>query len=372
MADASLPLEHEEWTDPRDQADRLICDGQAKLGIEKFARNIDEGRGGVLTRLALAKCQTAAAQHNEALATLREAVHIAPQVLDVALAFAGALTCVGALPLAIAEYQKAARLAPDDFRPQWEMAKLWGEVSEWDKAQDFARIAAELGADREAIEHWRKDLDCARVAPRHSEAFVKHLFDQFSADYDSRMTGRLGYAAPAHLRALADLYLGPGISGLSILDLGCGTGLSGNAFAGMAAWMHGVDLSSKMLGKAAQTGLYAKLDQADIETWLNGADKHRFDLVLAADVLVYLGRLDDVFKGVAHTLKPGGLFLFSVECCGPQDFVLGSKNRYAHSQTYLHNLAQMNAFEVVSLIEATLRYDAGEPIHGYACAFVNS
>jgi predicted TPR repeat methyltransferase len=372
MADASLLLEHEEWADPRDQADRLICAGRATQGVGEFTRILERGRGGLLTRIALAKCQTANDQHDEAVATLREAAYLAPQALDVTLALAGALAGIGALPLAIAEYQRAARQAPDDFRANWEMAKLWSEVGEWDKALDLARIAAELGADREAMLHWIRGLDRARVAPRHSEAFVRHLFDQFSTDYDSRMTGRLGYAAPAHLRTLADLYLGPGTSELSILDLGCGTGLSGKAFAGMAAWMHGVDLSPKMLSQAAQTGLYDQLDRADIEIWLDAKIERQFDLVLAADVLVYLGRLDAVFKGVAHKLKPGGLFLFSVECGGPKDFVLGPKNRYAHSKTYLHNLAQLNAFEVASLIEVTLRYNAGEPIHGYGCAFVNA
>ena len=50
-----------------------------------------------------------------------------------------------------------------------------------------------------------------QIQPRSDAGYVRHLFDQFSADYDTRMLGQLSYAAPQILRDLADLVM-PGAS----------------------------------------------------------------------------------------------------------------------------------------------------------------
>jgi len=115
---------------------------------------------------------------------------------------------------------------------------------------------------------------------------VRHLFDQFSADYDNRMMGQLDYAAPRILKDLADLVM-PGRDRLSVLDLGCGTGLAGMVFKSRAARLDGIDLSPAMIGKARARGIYDSLAVGDIETALRG----RYDLIMAADTLVYLGDL---------------------------------------------------------------------------------
>ena len=69
------------------------------------------------------------------------------------------------------------------------------------------------------------------------------------ADYDARMIGQLGYAAPQILRDLAEMVM-PGREQLAILDLGCGTGLAGAVFKPLAARLDGVDLSPAMIEKA--------------------------------------------------------------------------------------------------------------------------
>ncbi len=88
-----------------------------------------------------------------------------------------------------------------------------------------------------------------RQAPRSDAGYVRHLFDQFSADYDVRMIGQLAYAAPQILGELADLVM-HGRGNLRILDLGCGTGLAGVAFKPRAARLDGIDLSPAMIEKA--------------------------------------------------------------------------------------------------------------------------
>ena len=65
---------------------------------------------------------------------------------------------------------------------------------------------------------------------RFPEAYIRHLFDQFSATYDHTMVHDLDYRAPQILWSLAEMLM-IGLDGpLEILDLGCGTGLAGEAF----------------------------------------------------------------------------------------------------------------------------------------------
>ncbi len=171
----------------------------------------------------------------------------------------------------------------------------------------------------------------------------------------------LGYSAH---RALLDL-LPPGQSWRCALDLGCGTGLCGALLAGRAARLVGVDLSAGMLAKAQRTGVYAQLVQADLVEHLR-ASVERHDLVLAADVFIYVGALEPVFEQVARVLEAGGLFCFSAECPGDEarDLELAPSLRYAHSLRYLNGLAQAHGFNVECIDERPIREEQRQPIPG--------
>src|SRR5690606_25849867 len=142
-------------------------------------------------------------------------------------------------------------------------------------------------------------------APESAPAeYVAGLFDQYAEEFDAHLTGELGYQTPQRLREPFDGLAG-GATGLRVLDLGCGTGLSGLVFRDCAAHLAGVDLSPRMLDKARGRGIYDELHCADLVQALErpGPD---WDLMLAADVFVYLGDLGAVLRAAARALRPGG------------------------------------------------------------------
>jgi predicted TPR repeat methyltransferase len=206
-----------------------------------------------------------------------------------------------------------------------------------------------------------------RHLDRADAGYVRHLFDQFSSDYDERMQGRLGYAAPQILRQLAMMLIIP-FQDLDILDLGCGTGLSGAVFRNAKRRCDGLDLSPRMLEKARLTGAYDLLLEGDVEA-PPAEFKGPYDLVMAADVLVYLGDLSAVFARVRERLKPDGMWLFTPERGDALPFELGPKRRYRHSQDYLKQLAERQGFEVCSLVECECRHEAGQGVASWAGAF---
>jgi predicted TPR repeat methyltransferase len=134
--------------------------------------------------------------------------------------------------------------------------------------------------------------------------------------------------------------LGPETRDLDILDLGCGTGLAGQAVRGLARRLTGVDLSAQMIAQLRRKQVYDELHVAEIGQFLAGhASSH--DVILAADVLIYLGDLAPLLRQVAARLKPGGLFGFSIEAHeAGQAYVLRASGRYAHSPGQLRELAR--------------------------------
>ena len=119
-----------------------------------------------------------------------------------------------------------------------------------------------------------------------------------------------------------------------------------------------------MLDKARALGRYAHLAQADVVTHLRETP-HRYDLIVAADVFIYVGALEGALAGIAHTLTPGGVCCFSLEACEEsQDYVLRQSLRYAHSGRYVQRLAQANGLHLLALEPHPLRSDERDAVQG--------
>ena len=146
-------------------------------------------------------------------------------------------------------------------------------------------------------------------------------------------------------------------------DLGCGTGLCGRLLRPLAERVTGVDLSGNMLAKSAALAVYDALVQSDVLEFLQGSEE-RFDCVLAADVFIYIGALDEVFAALAQRMEPGGVFAFTVEESTEGDVVLRSSLRYAHSEAGIRRLARAHGFFVATMERRPVREEQGQPIPG--------
>ncbi len=65
----------------------------------------------------------------------------------------------------------------------------------------------------------------------------------------------------------------------------------------------------------------------------------RFDLVFAADALIYLGELDAFFSAAARVTPPGALLAFNVETTDAAPYVLLPSGRFAHELSALRDAA---------------------------------
>jgi predicted TPR repeat methyltransferase/thioredoxin-like negative regulator of GroEL len=213
---------------------------------------------------------------------------------------------------------------------------------------------------------------------RAPEGYIRAVFDGYADRFEVHLIS-LRYGIPGAIRGI--LLNHPKIaSGLSVgpvLDLGCGTGLVALAIGDLPIESFtGVDLSPRMLAHARAKHIYAELREADIIADLNAHDE-RWPLIVAADVLCYMGALEDLLALVHQRLEPGGWFVFSVERILPDhdgvipgngNWALQRQGRYAHAEHYVYEAVCAAGFRVLRIDRPAIRQEVEADVPGLLLA----
>ena len=252
-----------------------------------------------------------------------------------------------------------------------------GWAAGWFRLGEFQEMAGQIEA---AASAWDRAValdpedacgaslkrDLARATPLVESmppAFVELLFDQYAPRFDAALVNGLGYRGPEILmqRIAASGFT----AAQDVLDLGCGTGLMGEAIRAFAGRLEGMDISARMLAEARAKGIYDALQKRDIARLEAGPE--RYDLIVAADVFAYIGALEGVIGWCRSALKAGGVLAFTVEAGGDDDeVVLRESRRFAHGRGYLAALLARAGFDGVDITECVVRQDRGENIASLA------
>ncbi|CAJ1386509.1 unnamed protein product, partial [Effrenium voratum] len=195
-------------------------------------------------------------------------------------------------------------------------------------------------------------------------------FDEYADEFEEHLVSVLEYNLP---EVLAGRLSRASVRFRRALDLGCGTGLCGRALRRRAALdrLEGVDLSGGMLKRARERGGYDQLWQRDLLAQLQREEAKAADLLVAADVFIYVGALDQVFREAYRVLEEGGLFVFSTELAHEddtmEDMVKRESGRYAHKRSYIERLAAGDADQPYFSVEVEalpLRIEDDLPLEG--------
>lgn len=250
-----------------------------------------------------------------------------------------------------------------DLVPGWaagwfrlgEMLEGSGRMDEAVRAWDRALAADPV--DRLGAGMKRALASAGPAAETMPAAFVELLFDQYAPTFDKALVDKLDYRGP---EILMEALRASGFARAArALDLGCGTGLMGAALRPHVDWLGGWDISAGMLAEAKAKALYDLIEKRDIATV--GIGPHRYDLIVAADVFMYLGALERIVGWCAGSLAPGGRLAFSVELgTGPVE--LRESRRFAHSRGYIEGLMRDAGFADVAIGDCVLRQDRGNSI----------
>lgn len=335
--------------------------GRLQEAEERFAAALAlaPGRASVLTNLAAVRLKLGRAA--EALPLLREALAQDPEDA-VALGQCGtALAELGQPGPALELFDRA--LARDPAPPAAWMFRgnALRELGRLDEAAASYREALQRGGDAELLGYYLAGLRAGDTPAHPPRQYVEALFDGYAEGFDTHLVRTLRYDAP---QVLADRIEHRRFR--HALDLGCGTGLCGRLLKPLAARLTGVDLSPNMLARARALGVYDDLRQEDVADYLAATDES-FDCVLAADVFIYVGALDEVFRRLAARMAKDGLFAFTVEESTGDEVELRPSLRYAHSEAGVRRLAREHGFRIEHLERRPVREDQGKPVPALFC-----
>lgn len=213
---------------------------------------------------------------------------------------------------------------------------------------------------------------CSRenVPEKCAPAYVEATFDAFAGHFDEKLRA-LSYKGPEWIGQLLARHAGNGGTARA-LDACCGTGLCGPILRPFAAALEGIDLSQAMLDRARERSVYDALEKAELHAWLLERPG-RYDLIGCADALIYIGNLRGLFAAAAASLRPGGLFVVTLETApdldadGAPEYRLAPSGRYLHAERYVRE-ALGDAFTLTELFRGTLRTEGGRPVPGFAVA----
>ena len=318
-------------------------------------------RGAALMRLK---------RYAAALASFERALSIKPDYIEALVNRATLLLETKRADEALAGFDRVLALDPDNAIAWNNRGNVLVAMRRFDEAaQCYDRaLAIQPGLPTAENNRFLVLLELRRIS-RIPDFALREMFDGVASRFDKLMVDQLGYSGNLHVRTLADRVLPRPTQPWRILDLGCGTGLVGDAFKDLAAGgrLDGIDLAPRMIASARSRGIYDDLILDDLETVL-AAQGPLYDLIVSADTMIYLGDLAPTFFGAANRLVSGGFYIFACESKTGDGWEQTPANRFRHSENYLRAEAARAGLSFVALRECTLRSESAEPVAGFAVA----
>nr|WP_320190907.1 tetratricopeptide repeat protein [uncultured Desulfobacter sp.] len=336
-------------------------DHQGAIPIYQLMLEQQPQAGLVWNNLGVAYRETG--QTDDAMESFRAAVRFAAELAEAWNNLGVALDEQGQVEPALNAYQKAIKIQPDYVSPHLNSGIIFQKLEQFEKAESYYRKVLEIHPKNEIAQFMLQSLGGEATTPDAAPVdHVRSIFDQCAENFEDILVGDLEYQTPELLFQLLRPYL---TENMEILDLGCGTGLGAVLYQPFAKRLTGVDVSEKMLEKAAEKKIYSSLNVFDImQPWVFPV---RFNLIYSSDVFVYFGSLDQVIKSAAAALAPGGKIAFSVEKLkdNSKDYVLYPSGRYAHSQRYIQTCLNRYGLNLLALDSTDIRKQAGDPVTGF-------
>ena len=244
----------------------------------------------------------------------------------------GCFASIGQIEMAINNYQKALEFEPDYAIPKHMINSLTGHTS--------------------------------KEPPKQ---YVKNLFDDYAHRFNDALVNNLQYSLPFIIKDLILQSNSKKYQYKNVIDLGCGTGLAGKDLREISINLTGFDISENMIYEAEKLDTYDTLIVGDIVEKLNES-QDKFDLLVALDVLIYIGDVQSIFKAIRKSCKTDSLFVFSVEIQDENGYSLLKSSRYAHSDEYIMNQTK-GLFDLVNSQNVRLRKEGENWIEGKIYVF---
>ncbi len=296
-------------------------------------------------------------EHEDSQKAFRKAISIDQLFSDALLNLANSLDREGR-DLEAAEFHcRAYILPPTENKPKSLLGIAYYKLGRYAEAAEVYREWMLEEPDNPVARHLYSACSGEDVPERASNGYVENQFDKFAKTFDSNLQN-LSYCGPRMIQEALDEVMHPSVN-LDILDAGCGTGLCGPVLSKYSKMLVGVDISSGMLQEATKRGLYHRLIKSELSEFLI-QNPESFDLIVAADTLIYFGDLRQLLMAVHRSLKGDGFFVFTIELSDDDgQFHLNPNGRYSHGKNYLQGVLTQTGFVTHEMKYGVVRVEFG-------------
>ena len=312
-------------------------------------------------------------EYSRAIEKYNQAIKIDNSIATIYLNLGKVLVKIENLSDAEKNFAHCIKLNPEHPEAYFNLGKLLNEKDEPEKAKEYfiKALTTDIFEHMEkpeefilAVKYFISNLDDPDLFDDDKKAFVADLFDGYAEKFDKHLVDGLQYKTPEIINDLITTHVIKNDN--SSLDLGCGTGLCCKYLKPCSTSIIGVDLSPKMISKARNLGCYDNLIVGEITEVVNKLNE-KFDLIVAADVFVYIGSLDDIFHACNKKINKNGYFIFSTESLSDDindNFRLYDSGRYKHSTKYVNQLVASHNFKIVEQLFCPLRKENNKDVNG--------
>lgn len=298
---------------------------------------------------------------DNAIDSYKKAINIKLDYAEAYNATGIVLKAQGRLNEALEAYKKAVFIKPDYAEAYNNIGNIFKDQGNSNKAIEAYNNALKFKPHYAEASHMLFSLTEKRTnaAPKR---YVENLFDGYAPNFETSLVEKLEYNTP---RTITDILLkiNENKNLGSILDLGCGTGLTGLEIRKFCSKLEGIDLSNSMINQAKHKNAYDKLSKCDIFEYLCSSDLV-FDCFIATDVFIYVGELSEIFHLIKKRNKKSGKLAFSTEHTNKDGFHLEKSGRYSHSKKYIEDLCRKFDYSISYFSKINLRKDKGTFIIG--------
>ncbi len=302
----------------------------------------------------IANCYKENRDYQNALIYLKKAIKIDNQSYVCHYNIADIYDKLNKFEFCLFHLQKAIKIFPESYDALFSMARYYKKMNNEKKMlmylhKTLEKMPEHPGANHLLASH-NKDISC-----NYSLEYTKDLFDRYAGHFEEHLVSSLKYQVPFIIKEKLKYLNSPKCS--KILDLGCGTGLIGKNIVDLFPNLVGVDISANMIEETRKKNIYNTLHVNDIHDFLL-KNVQGFDLIIAADVFIYIGNLQIIFSRVKKSLNYNAYFIFTLELFSERSnekFHLEQSGRYSHSIVYIDTLCETFGFEVIDKEEIILR-----------------
>lgn len=339
----------------REDTEGAVAAYEAAIARDPHSREALSNAGAILNRLG---------RSDQARVHLQRVVELAPEFAPGLLNLATHHHAKGEDALAFNLIARAT-IAAKESAHKIQLASAYLEVGQPDEAAKVYREMIDEDPDNAVLKHNLAAITGVGTPSRASNATVVRMFDRFAETFDSHLAF-LDYRAPELVgEAVAETL---GTRSLdTILDAGCGTGLCAVYLRPRTAHLEGVDLSAAMLERAKSRNAYDALHERELVAFIRERPA-AYDMIVSADTFCYFGDLTEVAEVTHRALRPGGIFVFTVEALPAAEGVphkLTRTGRYAHSAGHVGDVLGRAGFAEPKFRAVVLRKEGGRPVHGH-------